>query len=112
MARYNKSTAPRWFGPVEPVPWPRVSRRILVLGAGYIGAKVAERALAAGDEVTLADNWDTTREEQVARLREAGAGVVTADVRRAEDVAPLLDADRVVYLAAQASRPRSFREPA
>src|SRR3954447_7454730 len=110
MARYNKSTAPRWFGPVEPVPWPRVSRRILVLGAGYIGAKVAERALAAGDEVVLADNWDTTRREQVEPL---GARVVTADVRRPEELAPLLaeSPDRVVYLAAQASRLRSWREP-
>ena len=82
-----------------------------MLGAGYIGAKVAERALAAGDEVVLADHWDTTREEQVAPLREAGARVVTADVRRPEEVVPLLDVDRVIFLAAQASRPRSFREP-
>jgi UDP-glucuronate decarboxylase len=90
-----------------------VSRRILVLGAGYIGAKVAERALAAGDEVVLADNWDTTREEQVRPLRDSGAQVVTVDVRRAEDVMALVAPgfDRVVFLAAQASRPRSWREP-
>ena len=82
-----------------------------MLGAGYIGAKVAERALAAGDEVVLADNWDTTRREQVEPLERAGARVVTADVRRREDLVPLLDADRVVFLAAQASRPRSWRDP-
>jgi nucleoside-diphosphate-sugar epimerase len=90
-----------------------VSRRILVLGAGYIGAKVAERALAAGDEVVLADNWDTTREEQVVPLRDAGAQVVTVDIRREDDVQSLFAPrpDRVVFLAAQASRPRSWREP-
>src|SRR3954470_21471962 len=104
MARYNKSTAPRWFGPVEPVPWRRVSRRILVLGAGYIGAKVAERALAAGDEVVLADNWHVTRREQLMALERAGARVEEADVRARGDVDRLLATrpDRVVLLAAQA----------
>src|SRR3954447_24766045 len=113
MARYNKSTAPRWFGPVEPVPWPRVSRRILVLGAGYVGAKVAERALAAGDEVVLADNWHTTRREQLEPLVQAGAEARTADIRRLDEVEALFapTPDRVVFLAAQASRPESWRDP-
>jgi nucleoside-diphosphate-sugar epimerase len=90
-----------------------VSRRILVLGAGYIGAKVAERALAAGDEVVLADNWHATRREQAEPLRRASAEVRTADLRRIEDVEALLAPapDRVVHLAAQASRPLSWREP-
>jgi nucleoside-diphosphate-sugar epimerase len=90
-----------------------VSRRILVLGAGYIGAKVAERALAAGDEVVLADNWHATRREQLEPLVAAGAEVRTADVRRIEEVQALFAPapDRVVFLAAQASRPRSWREP-
>jgi nucleoside-diphosphate-sugar epimerase len=84
--------------------------RILVLGAGYLGAKVAERALARGDEVVLADNWDVTRREQVEGL---GARVVTADVRSQSDVDPLVAErpDRIVFLAAQASRPRSWRDP-
>jgi CDP-paratose 2-epimerase len=84
--------------------------RILVLGAGYIGAKVAERALAAGDEVVLADNWSATREDQVAGL---GAAVETADVRDAGHLDRLLALrpDRVVFLAAQASRPLSWRDP-
>jgi nucleoside-diphosphate-sugar epimerase len=84
--------------------------RILVLGAGYIGAKVAQRALAAGDEVVLADNWSATRQDQVAGL---GAGCETADVRSRGDMDRLLalEPDRVVYLAAQASRPLSWGDP-
>src|SRR5437773_4416896 len=78
---------------------------LLVLGAGYIGAKVAELALARGEEVVLADNWSATRRELVEGL---GAEVRTLDVRDELD----LEADRVIYLAAQASRPRSWKDPA
>src|SRR4051794_35601377 len=83
---------------------------ILVLGAGYIGAKVAQVALARGDEVVLADNWRATRREQVEGL---GAEVWDVDIRRPEQVAELLALrpERVVFLAAQASRPLSWRDP-
>ena len=88
---------------------------LLILGAGYVGAALAERALAAGEAVTLADNWYATEREQLAPLEEAGARVVDADVRRREDLDALLAdttaATRVVLLAAQASRPISEREP-
>jgi UDP-glucose 4-epimerase len=85
--------------------------KILVLGAGYIGAKLAELALADGDEVVLADNWFATERSQLAGLEAAGARVETADIR--EDVGPLLaEGPDVVYLlAAQASRPLSARDP-
>jgi UDP-glucose 4-epimerase len=85
--------------------------RLLVLGAGYIGAKVAELALERGHEVVLADNWYATRREQLAPLEAAGARVETADIRA--DVTELLAErpDRVFLLAAQASRPLSEREP-
>ena len=86
---------------------------LLILGAGYVGAALAERALAAGETVTLADNWYATERAQLAPLERAGATVVTADVRRREEIDALL-ADRpgrVVLLAAQASRPISEREP-
>ena len=86
---------------------------LLILGAGYVGAALAQRALAAGDDVVLADNWRATHREQLDGLRAAGADVVTADIRRREDLDRLLEAppDRVVLLAAQASRPISIRDP-
>jgi nucleoside-diphosphate-sugar epimerase len=86
---------------------------LLVLGAGYIGARLAEIALARGDEVTLADNWHATRRGQVAGLEERGARVETIDLRDREALGQLLGArwSRVFLLAAQASRPLSFEDP-
>ena len=90
-----------------------VDRMVLILGAGYIGAAVAELALARGEPVTLADNWHATGREQLDGLERAGARVETADVRdrAALDALLELEPDRVVMLAAQASRPISEREP-
>jgi nucleoside-diphosphate-sugar epimerase len=86
---------------------------ILVLGAGYVGAAVAERALAAGDDVLLADNWHATARDQTAALEARGARVATADVRSRADVDALLAErpEKVVFTAAQASRPLSFADP-
>jgi len=86
---------------------------LLVLGAGYLGAALGERALAAGDAVTLADNWYATDRTQLAGLEAAGARVVDADIRDRAALDALLDErpDRVVLLAAQASRPVSERDP-
>ncbi len=84
--------------------------RLLVLGAGYIGAALADHALARGDEVVLADNWYATDRSQLAGLEERGARVETADIR--EGATELVrDADRVFLLAAQASRPLAERDP-
>ena len=87
--------------------------RILVLGAGYLGAKAAELALDRGDEVVLADNWYATDRGQLAVLEARGARVETADIRRREQVDTLLRPapDRVLLLAAQASRPLAEVEP-
>ena len=84
---------------------------LLVLGAGYIGARLGELALEQGHDVVLADNWFATRREQLEPLERAGARVETADIR--EDVSALLAdrPDRVYLLAAQASRPLSERDP-
>ena len=84
-----------------------------MLGAGYVGAALAERALAAGTDVVLADNWYATRREQLAELEERGAKVETADIRTRAQVERLLGEgpERVFLLAAQASRPLSEREP-
>jgi nucleoside-diphosphate-sugar epimerase len=86
---------------------------MLILGAGYVGAVLAERALAAGEDVILADNWHATERTELARLEATGATVEEADIRRADDLDRLF-ADRpspVYLLAAQASRPLSEREP-
>jgi UDP-glucose 4-epimerase len=87
--------------------------RLLVLGAGYIGAALAERALARGHEVVLADNWYATESGQLAGLARAGARVETADIRDRGDLERLLAErpDRLYLLAAQASRPVSERDP-
>ena len=87
--------------------------RLLVLGAGYLGAAVAELALARGSEVTLADNWHATAREQLEGLERSGAVVQTADIRDRGALDGLLAGapDRVVLLAAQASRPLSERDP-
>ena len=86
---------------------------ILVLGAGYIGAAVAARALDGGLDVTLADDWSATERSQVASVEERGARVVTADIRSRREVDALLDErfERIVLLAAQASRPLADRDP-
>jgi nucleoside-diphosphate-sugar epimerase len=86
---------------------------LLVLGAGYIGAVLAELALDRGDEVCLADNWYATRREQLDGLAARGARVETADIRRREDVVRLLELgpSKLILLAAQASRPLADRDP-
>ena len=86
---------------------------LLILGAGYIGAALGARALDAGHEVTLADNWSATERSQVAGLEGRGAAIVTTDIRSARDVDALLAEryDRIVLLAAQASRPLADADP-
>ena len=88
--------------------------RLLVLGAGYVGAKLAELARDEGHDVVLADNWRATRREQLDVLEQRGARVETVDIRDFDAVRRLLEApvDRVHLLAAQASRPLSFSDPA
>lgn len=87
-------------------------RRLLILGAGYLGAALAQRALAAGEQVVLADNWHATKPDQLAGLATAGAVVERADIRHPDDLDRLLaDRPSPVYLfAAQASRLLAERE--
>jgi nucleoside-diphosphate-sugar epimerase len=92
---------------------PLVAGRLLILGAGYLGAAIAGRALDAGQSVVLADNWYATDEAQLDALEARGAEVVTADIRSRDDVDALFAVrpDKVVFTAAQASRPLSFTDP-
>jgi nucleoside-diphosphate-sugar epimerase len=88
--------------------------RLLILGAGYLGATAAEQALRVGEEVALADDWSATERWQVNGLEEDGAAVHTVDIRDRPAVDALLAEvrpDRVLLLAAQASRPIADREP-
>jgi UDP-N-acetylglucosamine/UDP-N-acetyl-alpha-D-glucosaminouronate 4-epimerase len=87
--------------------------RLLVLGAGYVGACLAKLALEQGDEVLLADNWYATDREQLRPLEETGARVYSTDIRIQDDVVAVLDEkpDRIFLLAAQASRPVSEQQP-
>lgn len=86
---------------------------LLVLGGGYVGAALAEHALANGDRVTVADNWYATERGQLSGLEGLGVVVETADIRDREDLRRLMahGPDRVYLLAAQASRPLSFTDP-
>ena len=83
----------------------------LILGAGYIGARLAELAIESGREVVLADNWYATERSQLAGL---GARVETVDVRSPDELAHLFKKcrpQRVHLLAAQASRLLSLSDP-
>ena len=83
----------------------------LILGAGYIGARLAEMAIESGREVVLADNWYATRRDQLDGLD--SARVETVDIRDSDDLEGLFQdkPERVFLLAAQASRPLSISDP-
>jgi UDP-glucose 4-epimerase len=85
----------------------------LILGAGYMGAALAEVALEQDHDVTLADNWYLTERSRLEELVREGARVETADIRDSRDVERLLAQrpDRVYLLAAQASRLVAASDP-
>jgi len=87
--------------------------RLLILGAGYVGAALGAAVLQRGHEPTLADNWHATERAQLDELDACGARVETADIRHRDDLDRLLAGRpaRVYLLAAQASRPLAEREP-
>lgn len=87
--------------------------RLLILGSGYLGGAIAARALDAGDEVVLADNWFATERAQTAALEARGARVLDLDIRDPDalDVALAEPHDVLHLTASQASRPLSFADP-
>ncbi len=81
--------------------------RKLVLGCGYLGSRVANRWLAAGDNV-----WAITRKpEQAARFRAAGLRPIVADVTHAASLPPLRDFATILYAVGyDKSSERSMQE--
>ena len=65
---------------------------VLILGAGYVGAVLAEIALEEGAEVCLADNWYAVQRSQLEGLESAlGAAVAEyrADITRRDGVSDM-----------------------
>jgi UDP-glucose 4-epimerase len=86
-----------------------MSRYFLVGGAGFIGSHLARRLAAAGDSVTIYDNFSSGR---MWRLGDAKVSVVRGDVK---DLAPLTDAmrghDHVFHFASNPDIARAVTEP-
>jgi UDP-glucose 4-epimerase len=82
-------------------------------GGGFIGsALVRELLREGGGRVVIIDNFSTGRRENLAEVRSA-VEVHEADIRRYDEIAPLIRrADTVFHLAAIPSVPRSIEHPA
>ena len=69
-------------------------------GAGFIGSHLADHYLAAGDQVTILDNFSTGSTANIAHL-EGKITVVSGDIRDTEIVeACVKDAELVLHMAA------------
>ena len=69
-------------------------------GAGFIGSHLADHYVAAGDQVTILDNFSTGSKSNVAHL-DGKIKTVDADIRNVEFVESLTkDADLVLHMAA------------
>ena len=92
--------------------------KVLVTGgAGFIGSHVAEKLLAAGDEVVVLDNFNDFYDPAIKRANAAalaGARTVTGDIRDVDLVSNLFDESRfdaVIHLAAMAGVRPSLADP-
>src|SRR5207244_4183422 len=81
-------------------------------GAGFIGSAIVRALLREGAEkVTVIDNLLTGREANLDEMR-AGVDFHRADIRRYEEIAPIIrGADVVFHEAAIPSVPRSIDDP-
>ena len=69
-------------------------------GAGFIGSHLADHYVAAGDQVTILDNFSTGSKTNIAQL-EGRITTVDGDIRNVELVESLTkDADLVLHMAA------------
>jgi UDP-glucose 4-epimerase len=75
--------------------------RVLITGgAGFIGSHLADHYVAAGDEVTILDNFSTGSKSNIAHL-DGKIATVDGDIRNIELVESLTkDADLVLHMAA------------
>jgi len=91
---------------------PFMERIVVTGGAGFIGSALVRRLLAQGaGHVVVIDNLHTGKEENLAGVRQ-NVELHRADIRRCEEIAPLLrDAALVFHLAAIPSVPRSISDP-
>jgi UDP-glucose 4-epimerase len=84
----------------------------VVGGAGFIGSMIVRALLEEGaGSVRVLDNLSSGKEENLAEVR-SGVDLHRVDIRRYEEIAPLVrDAKTVFLLAAIPSVPRSINEP-
>src|SRR5512141_149045 len=85
------------------------SLRILITGgAGFLGSHLAERLLAAGNEVIVLDNFYTGRKSNIAHL----LGNPRFELIRHDVIVPIeLEVDQIYNLACPASPVHYQRDP-
>ena len=89
-------------------------RTLVTGGAGFIGSNLVDALVARGDEVTVLDALSSGSRENLSGALEAGAQLVTGDVRDREAVEEAFAGARpglVFHLAAQMDVRRSIEDP-
>lgn len=95
----------------------RKTHTLVTGGAGFIGSHLVEALLAAGDLVTIFDNFDpyydpALKRETAALLVGQGAVLHEGDLREVSALEPaLVGVDRVVHLAARPGVRASISDP-
>ncbi|MEN6532099.1 MAG: SDR family oxidoreductase [Bryobacteraceae bacterium] len=89
-----------------------MTKYVVTGGAGFIGSSIVRSLLTRdGSEVAVIDNFLSGKDENLEEVRDR-IEVHRADIRRYEEIAPILrGADVVFHLAAIPSVPRSIAEP-